>query len=300
MDTFHEVALSSWDANLDRGARQDALNALERGQVLYFPSLRFDLSKAQQRLLNPAVLNGSSKNISFDPATGALAGTSSVGSERSDLQAMMAQYSRAADGLMRHLLGGYGSALALKRTSFRPAEIKGRQTSWRKDDSRLHVDSFPSMPTHGRRLLRIFCNVNADGRPRTWRLGEPFSDLAQRFWPKLRHPHWGERHLLYAFRVTRALRSEYDHYMLQLHDAMKADTAYQRHVTQLTYHFPTGVAWACFTDQVSHAAMAGQHQLEQTFSLPVEYMHQPSTSPLRVLEAMAGRALIPEGLRSAA
>ena len=35
-----------------------------------------------------------------------------------------------------------------------------------------------------------------------------------------------------------------------------------------------------FTDQVSHAAMAGQYQLEQTFLLPVEAMSDPERSPL--------------------
>ncbi len=30
-----------------------------------------------------------------------------------------------------------------------------------------------------------------------------------------------------------------------------------------------------FTDQVSHAAMAGQYQLEQTFLLPVDAMDEP-------------------------
>ena len=32
---------------------------------------------------------------------------------------------------------------------------------------------------------------------------------------------------------------------------------------------PAGSTWLTFTDQVSHAAMAGQYQFEQTFLLPV-------------------------------
>ena len=49
------------------------------------------------------------------------------------------------------------------RASFRPAEIAGRQTSWRKDDTRLHIDSFPASPVQGRRILRVFSNVNPLG-----------------------------------------------------------------------------------------------------------------------------------------
>lgn len=95
----------------------------------------------------------------------------------------------------------------------------------------------------------------------------------------------------YLIRVTKAPRSEYDHYMLQLHDRMKEDTNYQETVTQLTQPFPAGSTWAVFSDQVSHAAMAGQHQFEQTYLLPVSGMLNPETSCLRVLERLAGRKL---------
>jgi len=53
--------------------------------------------------------------------------------------------------------------------------------------------------------------------------------------------------------------------------------------------FPAGSTWIAFTDQVSHAATAGQYQLEQTFLLPVDAMADPERSPLRVLERIMGR-----------
>jgi hypothetical protein len=56
--------------------------------------------------------------------------------------------------------------------------------------------------------------------------------------------------------------------------------------------FDAGATWFCFTDQVLHAALAGHAALEQTFYLPVEAMAAPSTSPLRVLEGLTGRALV--------
>ena len=55
--------------------------------------------------------------------------------------------------------------------------------------------------------------------------------------------------------------------------------------------FPAGSAWMAFTDQVSHAAMAGQYQLEQTFLLPVGAMLDEQRSPLRILERLKGRRL---------
>ena len=79
--------------------------------------------------------------------------------------------------------------------------------------------------------------------------------------------------------------------MLQLHDLMKADTEYQAAAPQTSFEFPAGSTWMAFTDQVSHAAMAGQFQLEQTFLLPIDAMLDPQRSPLRVLERLIGRPL---------
>ncbi len=47
-----------------------------------------------------------------------------------------------------------------------------------------------------------------------------------------------------------------------------------------------------FTDAALHAAMGGQHALEQTFLLPVEAMADPDGSPLRTLERLTGRRLV--------
>ena len=79
--------------------------------------------------------------------------------------------------------------------------------------------------------------------------------------------------------------------MLQIHDRMKADLNYQTTVSQQSIHFTPGSSWIVQTDQVSHAAMSGQHVLEQTFYLPVTAMVNPALSPLRVLEKLTGRLL---------
>ena len=79
--------------------------------------------------------------------------------------------------------------------------------------------------------------------------------------------------------------------MLQLHDRMKLDDEYQRTVPHRTIEFAPGATWMVFTDQVSHAALSGQHALEQTFTLTVEGMSDPERAPVRVLERMKGRKL---------
>jgi hypothetical protein len=92
--------------------------------------------------------------------------------------------------------------------------------------------------------------------------------------------------------VTKSLRSEYDHLMLQLHDCMKLDLDYQKNAPQATMPFPSGSTWICFSDQTSHAAMSGQHLIEQTLHMPVDGQYQPDTSPLATLSRLTGRSLV--------
>jgi hypothetical protein len=92
--------------------------------------------------------------------------------------------------------------------------------------------------------------------------------------------------------VTKSYRTLYDHYMLRLHDDMKHDSEYQRTVPQIRVELAAGATWTCFTDQVSHAALSGQHVLEQTFYCDVSHMANPERSPLKVLESMIQRSLI--------
>jgi len=69
--------------------------------------------------------------------------------------------------------------------------------------------------------------------------------------------------------------------MLQLHDHAKADAEFQRSSPQARIDFAPGTTWVCFSDQVLHAAMGGQHMMEQTFQIDVENLLDPETSPLR-------------------
>jgi hypothetical protein len=115
--------------------------------------------------------------------------------------------------------------------------------------------------------------------------------VARRFADRLRMPLPGAGRLLAVLHVTKSVRTPYDALMLQLHDRMKEDEEFQRASTQTRINFPAGSTWLAFTDQVSHAAMSGQYQLEQTFLLPIEAMQSPGSSPLRALERLKGRRL---------
>ena len=175
-----------------------------------------------------------------------------------------------------------------------PAAARRRQAlSWRKDDSRLHIDAFPSRPNHGERILRVFTNVNPARQTACGASATTFAPMAQTFLPRLRRQLPGTPALLALLRVTKGVRSEYDHLMLGLHDSAKADREYQKDCPQQTVRFPPGSTWLCFTDQVMHAAVSGQHMLEQTIHLPVSALYDPESSPLAILQRICGRRLLP-------
>jgi hypothetical protein len=268
----------------------DATAELEGGAVVIMPALSFEVEPAERRFFTPAI--AAAKNVSFDPSTGRLTGASVTGSASGELTTLLRRFSDASAGLAAELFPSYSGRLRRARTSFRPAEIAGRSTSWRHDDTRLHIDSFPATPVQGRRILRVFTNVNPHGHVRSWRVGEPFEAVAARFGPALRLPLPWSAALLRLARVTKSRRSAYDALMLRLHDRMKADAAYQAQAPQTPVDFHAGATWIAFTDCVSHAAMSGQYQLEQTFLLPIDAMRQADRSPLRILERIKGRALV--------
>ncbi len=290
MSAIHPIALSTWGGAFPAAEQALATDALEAGHVLFLPNLRFELSDAERAYLTPEIV-GKSKNVSYDPANGKIGGTTVAPLKVNELRQLMDRFAAGTRALLAALLPTYAAGLHQAKTSLRPVEVAGRTQSWRKDDTRLHVDSFPSQPSNGKRILRVFSNVNPTGRARVWKVGEPFESVARRYWPKLRAPLPGERGLLAAVRVTKAVRTRYDHYMLKLHDAMKLDPDYQARFSAATHPFPANSTWVCFTDQVSHAAVSGAHQLEQTFWVDVSALRNPASAPLRVLEALAGRKL---------
>jgi len=57
---------------------------------------------------------------------------------------------------------------------------KNRDLPVHKRNDLLHVDAFPSRPTRGGRILRVFTNLNTT-RPRVWATTESFDALARQY-----------------------------------------------------------------------------------------------------------------------
>ena len=265
--------------------KSNVIESLESGKVVYFPNYFFTPYDSEQILLSESVLKPKKKNISYDYCSDKLAGVADHATNLDIspiMRGFMRRFAEYAKSTVDNIAPQYAEQLLWGRTSYRPAEVKGRKSSKRKDDTRLHVDSFPATPVNGFRILRVFCNINPYGETRAWHIGEPFTDVLDKFSNAIPPYNVKKAKFLQWVKATKTLRSPYDHYMLKLHDAMKLDSHYQQNTHKHGVEFPSKSTWLVFTDHVSHAALSGQYLLEQTFYLPVTAMDNPEYSPLKL------------------
>ncbi len=293
MPILTELDIRDWLSPVSVPSQVLAIKQLESGNILYMPKLSFSLRDEELPALSANISNHKAKNISFNSQLDQLQGVNPIDYDPMIIKSMMARFAQHALALISYVLPSYSKALQIGRTSYRPVEIHGRiPKSYRKDDTRLHVDAFPSSPNQGRRILRVFTNINPHGQGRVWRYGEDFQHVVNRFLPKVGNPWPGRSAILKALGITKTYCTEYDYIMLNIHNKMKADIRYQKTAVQGEIEFAPGNTWIVQTDHVSHAALSGQFLLEQTFYLPVEAMQHPELSPLRVLETAKGRGLL--------
>jgi hypothetical protein len=262
---------------------------LEEGRILRWKPPAFALDAGEQALIAASRIGGDAKNISFDVSAG-LRHAEGAPADLAVLEGMLSRFGAFCETALAELLPEYRGGLRRGRTSFRPAEIEGRSTSWRRDDKRRHIDAFPSAPTGGQRILRVFCNVDQDGQPRIWRIGPNFESYARAFLPRATvRPLPGLGALKTLTGLTRSRPTLYDAQMLALHDAAKRDLAWQRDAPAEEIAFTPGEVWMVFTDLVPHAAISGRNALEQTFLVDQACLALPERSPLVVLSRMSGR-----------
>ncbi len=290
-----ELPFTDWSPAIAEAESRRLAGEIELGKVLFLPKLGFELQAAEAPFLDPRWLSGTHKSVSYEPvraaATGGVRGAQGTPEELAALAAMIARFQTGALSLIHALFPGYVAHLRVAPTSFRPGNVESHKLSWRKDDTLLHVDSFPSRPNRGERILRVFTNVHPGAVDRVWKVGDLFEQTAAEFLPRVKRPVPGTATVLKTLGITKSRRSRYDHSMLRIHDAMKQDGSYQARSSHLTIGFPPGSTWICFSDQTAHAALSGQFMMEQTLHLPIPAQYFPDRSPLKVLERLAGRAL---------
>lgn len=280
---------------------------LEAGEILYFPETPVPVPVGDLRFLLDQRQTGSAlhKNIAYKPAIDKLsgfdAGTSDMG-EVEQLRAVMRRYSSSVVAFLKDFLAPYRERWLLDYASFRPLEEQGRDLALRKRNDLLHTDAFPTRPTCGRRILRFFHNIHPT-RTRDWIVGEPFARVVGAFAPgRLAIPRADGPVAGAGKRLAQAVglaglvpqwkRTPYDRFMMDLHNAMKENTDFQRDCAKESVQFPPGSSWMVYTETVPHAVLAGQFALEQTFLVDRAAMVKPESAPVAILEKMAGAKLV--------
>ena len=279
---------------------------LEQGEILFFDDIPFDLPEEDRSFLLSQRRGDSRihKNVSYRPKQDVLRGFSSSQAEQTKrLRRVMRHYSLAVTRFLSVFLAPYSEHWSLDFASYRPLEEEGRDLSLHKRNDLLHVDAFPSRPTKGGRILRVFTNINPD-RARIWHTTERFEALARRFamdagleqiaahnfspFSSLRR---GTTQLMRKLGLPVADRSAYDRFMLRFHDYLKENADFQENCDKIRLEFPPRATWIVFTDAVPHAALSGQYALEQTYIVPPDALLAPDAAPISILESLCGRSL---------
>jgi hypothetical protein len=276
----------------------DMSAALERGEVIYLPVCPFPLPEGDDlHFLMAQSLGGRRhKNISYDPATGRVAGFRWHSEQQHRrLRNLLAAFADHAASWLATATPGYAGTWKRDRVGFRPEEEATRRLRLHARNDLLHIDAFPSRPTGGARILRLFANINPV-EPRVWVTAEAFPRLLERCGHELRlrnREGWARRfgRAVIGLLSPGPQRTAYDDFMLRFHHHLKDDYRFQEKGPRRFWTFAPGSAWLAFTDGVSHAELRGQFALEHTFFVPVESLVDPGQAPLRLLEHAGNKPL---------
>ena len=275
---------------------------LEKGQIVFFRTLPFHFPREDQEFLLAQEWTELRlhKNVSYRPSEDVLRGVSGDARTMERIHSIMRNYSAQVIEFLAKFLVPYATKWVLDFSSFRPIEEEGRDLPIHKRNDLLHVDAFPSRPTRGGRILRVFTNLNPQC-PRVWNTTKNFESLASQFAKEAGLQQiaenisiisrtvqsWGEK---LGFRGMG--RTPYDMFMLRFHDYLKENSSFQESCPKFRLEFPPLSTWLVFTDSVAHAVISGQYAIEQTLLIPPEVLTAPNAAPYRILENLAGRPLV--------
>lgn len=265
---------------------------LERGELLSLAAAPFPLpSPDDLALLFSLRLGRLSKNVTYNPQRDTLAGAVLDGPPGMDhLLPVFRTFSAQVTTWLGDFLPGYRGHLTPDRATFHPEEEATRQLRQTARNDLLHIDAFPTRPSGGRRILRVFANVNPS-ESRVWVTTEPFARLLPRHGPAAglpgQHPagwleHLGEG-VLSLFRPGQARRSAYDGFMLRLHDHLKLNEQFQDRAPKKRWVFPPASAWLAMTDACTYAVLRGRFALEHSFFVDAAGLAVPEESPEALL-----------------
>lgn len=279
---------------------------LEQGNIVFLPSSPLAPTYGEAQILSDINRLDTSvhKNIAYKPAQDKLTGLKGVSSTvHHDVHRVLRGHSNKVIEFLRGIIPQYTEGWRIDYASFRPQEEEGRDLPWKKRNDLLHVDAFPTRPTRGDLILRVFTNVNAK-KARVWLTSEPFAWIAQRYSKDAGLEKYAKAAKSSGAQTLRKVagalgrmglpfrdRTPYDSFMLHFHDYLKSRADYQQSCPKYRFDFPPQSTWLTFTDIVPHAVLAGQFALEQTFLISRASLAMPEAAPAAILERIAGVSL---------
>jgi hypothetical protein len=279
---------------------------LERGEIVYFASCPFALPTGSdlQFLLDQRVGGSSARHIVFEPLSTEVhhsACTDRAGLAR--LADILAAHRRQATAWLSPILPSYAPAWQMGSITLRPEEEATRRLRFSQREDLLHLDPFPDGASRGRRLLRLFANLNPS-EPRVWATSDGLARLLERFGDDIGKPF--QEHSSWAWQVRQGVlgfldsrqrgRSASDDFLLRLEAYLKANDRFQERGPKRFWQFAPGSAWLVMTDGLSHAVLRGRHALEMSIFIDPATLACPELAPAQVIERYGAQT----GIRRAA
>ncbi len=156
---------------------------LEIGNLLLLAKTPFVISQEDRELLlgRKQASSAYHKNIAYRPSEDRITGLdASEREEAQQLRRILRSYSQQAIEFVNTVLTPYANQWKLDYASFRPIEEKGRPARVHARNDLLHFDSFPTRPTNGGRILRLFTNINPV-QSRVWLTSQTFEAFGPRY-----------------------------------------------------------------------------------------------------------------------
>lgn len=300
--------LELFDKDRLRNAAQDEVgDALERGNIVYFPDCPIELPKEDELKLLREKLPQQlvRKNVSYHPEADRIKGLDSASELAGLSYEVLTNHRNRVTGFLEQVMPSLATHIRVGTSSFRPMEERGRNLSPHASNELVHVDAGAYGATNGDRILRFFVNVNPS-QDRVWATKGRFPELLERYGHEanLLPPTYGslDRKLSDKLRTSflnsvgnlglplaKMLDSSpYDRVMRKFHNYMKDTPEFQQDMTGYEkFRFPPYSAWMVFTDMVSHACLSGQHALIYTAIVSLQSCKAPELAPFNILRNAA-------------
>lgn len=296
------VTIDRWPATQPIDYRPE----LEMGKVLFFPVTPFDFPEESKEFLRNINFAGGSlhKNVAYRPASDRVTGVEIAADRAEHLRAILRDYSRTVVRFTAEVLPQYAADWKLDYASFRPLEEENRDLPVNKRNDLIHTDAFPSRPTNGDLIMRVFTNIHPS-KTRNWIVTDPFGTIAERYAREAGLEKIAQKansavgrvlnsavHILKRAGAPVVPRSAYDRFMLHFHEYLKRNDEFQRNTPKYPFNFPPGATWITFTDVVPHSVLSGQHALEQTFIIARRSLANVANAPVTILERLCGKPML--------